>query len=51
MDEIWKVMGGGEWAVFYRHIAPPAGEGGAAGTKGGERREGAAFRSILSVPF
>ena len=55
MDEKWKVMGSGEWAVFYCHIAPPAGEGGAAGTKGGEgggeRREGAAFRSILSVPF
>lgn len=36
MDEKWKVMGSGEWAVFYCHIAPPAGEGGAAGTKGGE---------------
>lgn len=22
MDEKWKVMGSGEWAVFYRHIAP-----------------------------
>lgn len=54
MDEKWKVMGSGEWAVFTAILPRLQGKvvlQAPKGAKGGERREGAAFRSILSVPF